>query len=322
MTALPAGQLPAAFVTTVAQHRADPARPADVDGNAWLRTLPGLLDEALDRWDLRVDESARLRWGFTALVVPVIRPKGDPGVLKLTWPHEEADTEHLALRTWRGRGAVRLLAADPASGTLLLERLDADRDLTRGGVPDTSEALGRLLSELDRAAPPWAPALSAQLSGVADRLTAAARAPEVARRFPRRMLQQAASLASALRDEHALDARLVHTDLHHANVLWRPDPGEWAAIDPKTVAGDPHWAVAPAIWNRWSDALAAPDLRSHLTFRVGLICGAAGLDADRARAMTIVRVADNALWSLRHGRDDLAEEITRSVAIIKAMQPG
>jgi streptomycin 6-kinase len=322
VTALSTGDLPAAFVAAVAQHRADPARPADIDGNSWLRTLPRLVDEALDRWTLRVDHGLPLRWGFTALVVPVTRPKGDPGVLKVTWPHEEADTEHLALRAWKGRGAVRLLAADPASGTLLLERLDEDRDLTSGGMLDTSEALGRLLSVLDRPAPPWAPALSTQLAVVADRLTAAAGAPEVAHRFPRRMLQQAASLASALQDEDALDARLVHTDLHHANVLWRPDPGEWAAIDPKTVAGDPHWGVAPAVWNRWSDALAAPDLRSHLLLRVELICGAAGLDADRARAMTIVRVADNALWSLRHGRDDLVEEITRSVAIIKAMQPG
>ena len=122
--------------------------------------------------------------------------------------------------------------------------------------------------------------------------------------------------------EDGLDARLVHADLHQANVLWRPEPGEWAAIDPKTVAGDPHWAVAPAIWNRWADALAAADLRAHLSWRLELVCGAAGLEADRARAMTIVRVADNAMWSVRHGREDVADEITRSVAIIKAMQRG
>lgn len=322
MTSLSAADLPPGLVATVGQHRADPDRPGGVDGATWLRTLPRLVDEALERWDLRLDDGSPLRWGFTALVVPVTRPRGDPGVLKVGWPHEESDTEHLALRAWRGRGAVELLAADPGSGTLLLERLDADRDLTSGGMLDTSEALGRLLARLDRPAPPWAPPLSGMLRRVGARLAGAATDAEVAHRFPRRLLQQAASLASDLVGEDGLDGRLVHTDLHHANALWRPDPGEWAAIDPKTVAGDPHWAVAPALWNRWSDALAAPDLRTHLAFRLELVCGAADLDADRARAMTIVRVADNALWSIHHGRDDAPEEITRSVAVIKAMQRG
>lgn len=250
------------------------------------------------------------------------RPRGDPGVLKVGWPHEESDTEHLALRAWDGRGAVQLLAADPASGTLLLERLEAGRDLTTGSMLDASEALGRLLSRLDRPAPPWAPRLPVQLARIRDRLCEASADASVARRFPRRMLQQAASLATDLAQEDGLDTRLVHTDLHHANVLWRPEPGEWAAIDPKTVAGDPHWAVAPAIWNRWADALAASDLRSHLTFRLELVCDAADLDADRARAMTIVRVADNALWSVGQARADVGDEITRSVSIIKAMQRG
>lgn len=322
VTALSAADLPPELVAAVSQHRADPDRPDRQDGADWLRTVPRLVDEALERWNLALDRSEPLRWGFTALVLPVTRPRGDPGVLKIGWPHPESDTEHLALRAWKGGGAVELLAADPSSATLLLERLDADRDLTSGSMMDASESLGRLLTRLDRPATPWAPPLSGHLRAVRDTLTRAAADAAVAHRFPRRMLQQAASLASDLLQDEALDERLVHTDLHHANVLWRPDPGEWAAIDPKVLAGDPHWAVAPALWNRWSDALAAPDLRSHLAFRLELICDAASLDPDRARAMSIVRVTDNALWSIRQDRDDVADEVTRSVAIVKAMQRG
>lgn len=322
MTALAGSDLPPDFVATVSRHAPEGEGPARVDGATWLRTVPRLVDEALDRWRLSLDRAEPLRSGFTALVVPVTRPQGDPGVLKVGWPHPESDTEHLALRAWGGRGAVRLLAADPPSGTLLLERLDAACDLTTGSVRESSEALGDLLATLDRPATPWAETLSGQLRRIAGRLAAAAGDAAVAHRFPRRMLQQAASLGADLLAEEGLDERLVHTDLHQANALWRPDPGEWAAIDPKTVAGDPHWAVAPALWNRWSDALAAPDLRSHLLSRLELVCGAAGLDADRARVMTIVRVADNALWATTHGRDDVVDEVTRSVAVIKAMQRG
>lgn len=322
MSGLGPAELPAGFVADVSQHHAGTDRPGRVDGDVWLRSVPGLVEDALARWRLELDREAPVRSGFTALVVPVLRPQGDPGVLKVGWPHAESDTEHLALRAWRGRGAVELLAADPASGTLLLERLDADRDLTRGGMLDTCEALGDVLARLDRPAAPWAPRLSEGLARTAATLADAARDAGLAHRFPRRLLQQAASLAADLAGEEGLDDRLVHTDLHQGNVLWRPDPGEWVAIDPKTVAGDPHWAVAPALWNRWSDALAAPDLRTHLAFRLELVCGAAGLDPDRARAMTIVRVADNALWAVREGRDDEVEEITRSVAIVKAVQRG
>lgn len=325
------GLLPEDFVRTVAQHQPDPELrrplpgqrpPHRPDGATWLASLPTLVDTALDRWRLRLDQDAPLRWGYTALVLPVLRPQGDPGALKIGWPHPEADTEHLALRAWKGRGAVEMLAAEPADTAYLLERLDADRDLTTGSVLDTSEALGTVLARLDRPAPPWAPPWSGELDRLSAHLARVLEDPAGTHRFPRRMLQHAASLVRDLRSEEDPDRRLVHTDLHQANVLWRPDPGEWVAIDPKVVAGDPHWAVAPALWNRWDDALAAHDLGTHLLLRLDLICEAAGLDRDRARAASILRLTQNALWAADEARDDAEDEITRAVAIVKAMQRG
>src|SRR5699024_2799982 len=126
---------------------------------------------------------------------------GDAGVLKVGWPHPEADHEHLALRAWTGRGAVELLAADPASATLLLERLDTDRDLTSGSVLETTEALGHLVRVLDRPAPPWAPPLSLRVARSADQLDRFGAGSGAAKAFPRRMVQQAASLARDLLSE-------------------------------------------------------------------------------------------------------------------------
>lgn len=295
-----------------------------VDGSTWLEELPRRVADALERWDLRRDGAVPLRAGYTALVVPVLRPRGDAGALKVGWPHPESDTEHLALRAWAGRGAVTLLAADPAGSTLLLERLDADRDLMTGSVLDTTEALGHLVRALDRPAPPWAPRLSAQLDRVQQRLARFQAEPGAARQFPRRLVQHAASVVADLLAEgpDALDARLVHTDLHQMNVLWRPDPGEWVAIDPKPMAADPHWAVAPALWNRWDDVLAAHDARAHLQLRLGILCEAAGLDEDRARAMTIVRQVDNAVWAIDSDLAARGDWVSKAVAVVKAMQPG
>lgn len=308
-----------------------------VDGDTWLARLPRTVGQAMGRWQLARDHSAPLRSGYTALVVPVRRPRGDAGVLKVGWPHPEADHEHLALRAWSGRGAVGLLAADPASATLLLERLDADQDLTSGSVLDTTETLGRLVRLLDRPATPWAPRLSGHLARIAEQLDRFGADPGAARTFPRRMVRQAAAIARDLLSEgpvpgsgdaptghtgdvHPLDRRLVHADLHQGNVLWRPDPGEWVAIDPKAMAADPHWAVAPALWNRWDDVLAAHDARAHLQLRIGLLCEAAGLAEDRARAMTIVRLVDNAVHAVH--TTGAAEWADRAVTIVKAAQPG
>lgn len=300
---------------------------ARIDGDTWLAHLPRTVAEAMDRWQLTRDPAVPLRSGYTALVVPVRRPRGDAGVLKIGWPHPEADHEHLALRAWAGHGAVQLLAADPATATLLLERLDADQDLTSGSVLDTTEALGHLVRRLDRPAPPWAPRLSVQVAAVAGQLDRFGADPGAARTFPRRMVQQAASIARDLlseggEDQHPLDVRLVHTDLHQGNVLWRPDPGEWVAIDPKAMAADPHWAPAPALWNRWDDVLTAHDARAHLQLRIGLLCEAAGLDEDRTRAMTILRLVHNAVHAARTAAPDAAQWADKAVTIVKAAQPG
>ena len=50
-------------------------------------------------------------------------------MLKISFPHDEAEHEHLALQHWHGDGAVRLLRADPHRCALLLERLH-DEELT------------------------------------------------------------------------------------------------------------------------------------------------------------------------------------------------
>lgn len=44
-------------------------------------------------------------------------------MLKIGFPEEESEHEHLVLQRWGGNGAVRLLSADPHHRRLLLERL-------------------------------------------------------------------------------------------------------------------------------------------------------------------------------------------------------
>lgn len=104
--------------------------------------------EFLERWGLR-QEGPPMR-GQVAVVLPVVRTAdGARAALKLQDVDEETAGEPVALRAWGGAGAVRLLDHDPATGTLLLERLDETRPLSR--VPDVlaaTEVIAGLLARL------------------------------------------------------------------------------------------------------------------------------------------------------------------------------
>ncbi|WP_228387120.1 aminoglycoside phosphotransferase family protein, partial [Ornithinicoccus halotolerans] len=179
---------------------------------------------------------------------------------------------------------------------------------------------------LDRPAPPWAPRLADHLRRLLADIDAAHAEP-AGRRFPRRMLLQARALAEQLASEPGVDDRLVHTDLHGQNVLCRPDPRQWVAIDPKVMAADPAFAVAPVLWNRWGEAERAHDVRVHLNLRLETVCDAAGIDPDRARAFGVLRMVRNALWALAEdagpGTSPGTQRwLTQAVTIVKALQPG
>lgn len=308
--------VPLGLIERVRQHVPS---PGDLSGTEWLLTVPRLVDDLLSTWNLRVTGPAT--HGNASLVLPVENADG-PAVVKVAWPHPEIRDEHRALGLWSGKGAVRLLAADPFRSALLLERLDP-RDLSGPPVTvlDSCEQIGRLAASLDRPAPGWLhQRASDHLRALAADIDALRAGPH-AHALPRRLLERGRSLALDLAADPGIDARLVHADLHQQNVLWRPDPGAWVAIDPHALAADPTWVVAPALWNRWEETAAAHDARIHLNFRLDVICDTAGLDRDRARAVSELRILRNAVGDVQTQPADLAETLTRHVTIVKALQP-
>jgi streptomycin 6-kinase len=298
--------IPESFSVLMAGREAEP----DVSGDAWLRHLPALVQESMVRWELSPDGHSM--HGVVALVLPVRRRDGSAAILKVSWPHPEAAHEHLALQHWGGRGAVRLLAAHPASWTMLLERLHSGHDLDGLPIDKACTVIGSLLRQLDQEALPALARLSVQAARMAHRLGSAPPA------LPRRFVGQARALLSDLLADADVDSRMVNTDLHYQNVL-AGDRQPWLAIDPKPLAADPAFAVAPALWNRWAEAAASGDVRSHLRRRLSIICEVAGLDEDRARAWSVVREVGMGLWAIDN---DDANELTKAIAILKAIQPG
>ncbi|HRA51414.1 aminoglycoside phosphotransferase family protein, partial [Actinotalea sp.] len=219
----------------------------------WLDALPRRVEDLLGDWSL-VPDGAALH-GRCALVVPVRTADGEPAALKVTWPHDEATLEHLALQHWHGEGAVRLLRADPHRWALLLERL-GPTDLTALDDVEACEVVGDLLTRLRHPAPPQLTPLSRRVAAWTDRL--AALPPDAA--LPHRLVAHAVALGRAFTADPATDGTLLHTDLHDENVL-AADRAPWLVIDPKPLSGDQHYEVAPSLWNRWDEVLATGDVR-------------------------------------------------------------
>lgn len=289
------------------------------DWGRWLDGLPRLAGDLLDEWELQ--QVAASLHGFCSLVLPVVTRDGVGAALKITFDgDDESEHEGLALQTWGGRGAVRLIRADPHRRALLLDWL-SDRSLADEWDVTACEVVGGLYARLHVAAP----ARLRPLASYVDRwLAALASLPRDAP-VPRRHVEQALSLGRDLLVDDP--GRLVHGDLHFDNVL-ADAAGEWVTIDPKPMSGDPHYEPAPMLWNRWDDLAADPGgIREAVRRRFHTLVDVGGLDEDRARDWVVVRMVLNAHWTIedagRAGRALVADErawITRCLTLVKAVQ--
>ncbi|MFD6161799.1 aminoglycoside phosphotransferase family protein [Nocardia sp. NPDC060256] len=268
------------------------ARNEGHEARDFLDRLPGLAEEYLRRWQLSLDGPAM--HGYAALVLPATRADGTAVVLKLSLMTPETRDEPLALAAWNGVGAVRLLDSEPERGVLLLERLDPTRSLLTEPIDEAVRIATALLRRLAIPAPSG---LSRDLRHEAERY--AAELPEdwarLGEPFPRKLLDAAVDTCNQLGPNAA--RLLANEDLHYENVLGGTrEP--WLVIDPQPLIGDPEFTTLSLIWNRRTE--------SSLDDRFAAIVDGAGLDADRARAWTLVRALRN--WLDFLDDDDLDDD--------------
>lgn len=265
-------------------------RQAGDDGRRWLATLPEKVDRLCEIWGLElVDRSAA--HGANALVVPVVRGS-EQCMLKVSWHAQTLVNEATALRAWGGDHAVLLLDALPSENALLLERLDSARTLRSLDLMPAAEVAGSMIRRLAIPAPSDVPQLGDAAAETAETLQP--RQDALGGPVPGRWVDLAVQLERDLAAD--ADNLLVHGDLHYGNIL-AGTRHPWLAIDPRGAAGDPEFSVPELMWTR-IDELSDPVAVRRL---LDVIVAAGDLDADKARAWTIVRAVDYWLWGLDIG---------------------
>lgn len=197
-------------------------------------------------------------------------------MLKIQQPHRESEHEAAALERWDGDGAVRLLAHDPEEHALLLELCVPGKPLSAVGqdaaldvfvelLPRLWKPAGRPFRPLASEAAWWAEYLPGQDWSVAPELLEAAL--EALRELPGTQGEQV----------------LVNQDLHGDNVL-AAEREPWLVIDPKPLAGEREFAVAPIV--RSSELGHS---KRDVLHRFDRLTSELGLDRERARGWTIAQ---------------------------------
>jgi streptomycin 6-kinase len=219
------------------------------------------LAEAVARdWELTLGEPYPP--GAVGYVARAELPDATPAVLKVS-PTGDRESEHEgdALERWDGDGAIRLLARDDTRNAMLLERCEPGTPLSQGA----DDPLGVLIELLPRL---WKEPTG--FNTLADEVAWWALDGEVG---------ELARELAATQGEQVL----VHQDLHGDNVL-SAQREPWLVIDPKPLAAEREFALAPIV--RSSELGLS---KRDVLHRLDRLCAELGLDRERARGWTIVQ---------------------------------
>jgi streptomycin 6-kinase len=187
-------------------------------------------------------------------------------------------------------GAIVLECAD---GAVLLERILPGRALTElavsGHDQQATEILVSLIDRMSHATPPdsckhaeeWATGFDRYLqSGASD--------------IPTKLVTHARETYLSLCKSQRR-RRLLHGDLHHANVLLDDKRG-WLAIDPKGVVGETEFEIGVALRN----PVEHPELfasRDAIEKRMEGFVTALDLDYERTRQWAFSQAVLSAIWA-------------------------
>jgi streptomycin 6-kinase len=247
-------------------------------GRDWFRELPSRVSRCAEKWQLRLQPP--YPQSFVSIVFPATLRDGTPAVLKVQWPHSESEYEHEALRLWNGNGAVMLFDFDPEEHALLLERCEPGDHLSTAGPEQALEILAGMLPRL------WIPAgqpfrtLAEECAEWRRNLPSEWEA--AGRPFEPAMLDATLEAMDRLTGSQA-DRVLIHQDLHGDNIL-RARREPWLAIDPKPLAGEREFSLAPII-----RSYEFGHIRAAVIHRLDTLSASLGLDRERCRLWTLVQ---------------------------------
>ncbi|MGE0354119.1 MAG: aminoglycoside phosphotransferase family protein [Gemmatimonadales bacterium] len=253
--------------------------------------LQARVDAHIRDWGLSIDsvrETGRAwlafgRRGRQPVVLKVIRDGVDE------WRSGEI------LAAFEGQGAVRVF--EQTGGAVLLERVSPGDSLVRlvreGRDDEATDALAGVIAAMaPKRDVPGVPTVR-DWAGAFDGYIARGET-----RIPIDLVAEARRVHEDLCASQTRQ-RLLHGDLHHANVLFDSRRG-WLAIDPKGVIGETGYELGAALRNPVEDPALFLN-PSTIERRIERLSSGLNLDAGRLLAWSFSQAVLSAIWEVEDG---------------------
>jgi streptomycin 6-kinase len=239
----------------------------------------------IDRWHLTLDGAPFET--HSSWLAPVTHG-GKPALLKVFKPHSDETQSAAILRHW-GDGACHVYEGDETA--MVIERV----------VPGTS-LVDLVTEDDDRATNIWCDVVqSLHTRPAPEGWTDIVRCGRslLEKPYPghdvltREIFERAREQFRELVETQSATRYLLHTDLHHANVLDGGDRG-WVVIDPKGYAGELEFETSSFLHNPTREYCAP----KHLARRVRIVASRLGLDEERLLRWCFAHGVLSAVWSI------------------------
>lgn len=222
--------------------------------------------------------------GNLPVVLKVLRRPGDE------WLSGEV------LEAFDGQGTVRVY--EQVAGAVLLEMLEPGTQLASmaltGQDAEATEILAGVIEEMSRAGASSGTFVTVEDWGKAFEWYLSSGDKSI----PADLVREAGELYLSLCSSQK-EARLLHGDLQHYNVLFDSRRG-WIAIDPKGVVGEVEYEIGAALRNPCErpELFVSPEAIER---RIRCFEKRLGLDAERALCWAFSQAVLSAIWGVEDG---------------------
>jgi len=275
-------------------------------GRAWLDELPDLIGRLEKLWSVRVLEPfPAIEFNFVA---PAVRNDDEQVVIKIApLENHEARGEAKYLRTLNGDGAVKLLAEDSSTQSILIERALPGDNLAEIFEGNEESAIDPAIGILKRVLRP-SPDDMTDVLHLDDWFNGLRRYASTD--FPVDYAKEALDLY-----DHVLtqDRTLfyLHGDYHPANIV-SAARSPFLAIDPKGIVGPVGYDIAVFLNNYhwWQETRA--DIRERLDAAVQRFSEAFDLGATELRQWAFAQMVLGAWWTFDEMPEIYQNEVVKA----------
>ncbi len=264
----------------------------------WLDDIPKIIDVLKKKWELEIGEEFELSYNY---VISATRKVQIKAVLKIYFPKDPEYLNQLrALQIFNGKGSVKVLENNDENFAILMEQCVPGNMLSSLKDEDEETLIFTgLLKKLWKKAPAGSdfPNLGDDLK---DFEWFIANQKKFKDKISKQLVLKAFEKYKNL-IETQKDLYLLHSDLHHENIL--SSKRGWLAIDPKGVIGEREFEVAAFMRNPIKKAKENLLTKEILIKRIDILSRELGFNRERIIAWSFSQTVLSAIWNLQMKSD-------------------